>query len=60
MQGSIEQVLETAKQMRGEEPDQAAAAEASEQETRAEENGEGPVETAVGAVPEEQGAQAGQ
>mgnify|MGYP003295143713 CR=1 FL=1 len=42
MQGGIEQVLEEAKGMRGEEPDQAAEAESKEQE----ENGEAEAEAA--------------
>jgi F-type H+-transporting ATPase subunit beta len=40
MQGTIDQVLETAKGMRAEEPEETAAAEASEQETKAEEQTE--------------------
>jgi F-type H+-transporting ATPase subunit beta len=43
MQGSIEQVLEEAKKMRGEDPEEAAKAEAAEQDRKAEEaerNGE--------------------
>jgi len=40
MQGSIEQVLESAKEMKGEDPDKAAEAEASEQEEKQESEGE--------------------
>ena len=39
MQGSIEQVLEAAKEMKGEEPAETAQAEMSEQEAKAEEEG---------------------
>jgi F-type H+/Na+-transporting ATPase subunit beta len=40
MQGGIDQVLEASKEMRAEEPEDAAAAEASEQEQKAEEPGD--------------------
>ena len=61
MQGSIEQVLEEAKSMKPEDPSESAAAEGSEQETKAEEaergdrddGGSNPVEDAAGAVPEQ-------
>ena len=61
MQGSIEQVLEEAKCMTREDPSESAAAEGSEQETKAEEaergdrddGGSNPVEDAAGAVPEQ-------
>ncbi len=74
MQGPIEQVLETAKSMSAEEPDQAAQVEASEQEQKQEDeerngggnggNGNGGVgdeteaETVAGEAPEEEGEQA--
>jgi F-type H+-transporting ATPase subunit beta len=72
MQGPLDQVLEAAKGMRGEDPDKAAEAEADEQEQRREEeernggasgDGEGPdeenaVETVAGEAPEGEGEQA--
>src|SRR3954465_15406485 len=66
MQGPLDQVLEAAKGMRGEEPDQAAQAEADEQEASSEgeqRNGggngdENAVEEVAGKAPEEEGEQA--